>query len=254
MKKLLFLCITGMLALVSCKRADNMAMNDNETDEQIIDCNKIYNPNSAVNYWGVLSRTTCSPSAGSEVSTVSQAKASANPLLVSKPLSNYEARVSKKACHFWFYGTDSQQLFKPVTYARVFVFDNDDQEADEKIAQAKAQILTGNHYLGFDTGVFEGIYPAYVLNIRHKITSTGNLSSSYNLESEIKRSLPRDKKIFIQFIIQKTPVEPLPQNWEQNKYAYCDFVNEDNDAYPHFKIDYRDADLGYAGNTFYYNN
>lgn len=140
-----------------------------------------------------------------------------------------------------------------MTYARVFVFEDNPTDI-AKINAAKSQILAGNHYLGFDTGVFKDIYPLYVLNINHKQNpTTGNITSSYNLESEVKKSLPAGKRIFVQFIVQSSPATTVPTNFDTAKYAYCEFLNEDNNLYPHYKIDYSDSNLGYQGNSFFYN-
>ena len=105
-----------------------------ETNENSLS-NKTVNPNSAVNYWGVLSRTTCNPGPGSEASSVS--KVANNSLLNFKGGENEKGAT--KAVHFWFYGTTTQKLFKPVTYARVFVFNNDATD-QAKINAAKAQV------------------------------------------------------------------------------------------------------------------
>lgn len=143
-----------------------------------------------------------------------------------------------------------QQLFKPTIYARVFVFD----DGDSKVQQAKTQVQGGNHYLGFDRGVFQGVYPHAVINISHKINSNDKVQTTYNLENEIKRALPVGKRIFIQFVVQNSPTTPLPAGFATAKYAYCDFLNADDNAYPHYKIDLSDSNLGYQGKTFYYAN
>ncbi len=245
MKKIILLSILSVFS-VSCQRSADEEVTNEDLNQSNL-CNKTVNPNSTVNYWGVLSRTTCTPGPGSETSTVS---VTGNPLLSYK--SDINAKAANKAVHFWFYGTNSQRLFKPVTYARVFVF-NDDSTDQAKINAAKTQIQSGNHYLGFDTGVFKDIYPYVVLNITHKLNSSGTISSSYNLESEIKRSLPTNKKVFVQFIVQSSPASSLPVLFDTNKYAYCEFLNADNGIYEHYKIDYSDSNLGYQGNSFFYN-
>ena len=165
--KRLFLLSAIALITFSCQRAESQ---QEEINPESSLCNKTVNSNSTVNQWGVLSRTTCKPGPGEEASTLKLAGRTGNPLLVSDPNSTAKGATTK-ACHFWFYGTSSLKLFKPVTYARVFVF-NDDATDVAKINSAKAQILTGNHYLGFDTGVFKDIYPLYVLNINHKQNAT----------------------------------------------------------------------------------
>lgn len=247
MKKIFLLSVFSVLA-ISCQRSADEEVVNEEVNESSF-CNKTVNPNSTVNPWGVLSRTTCNPGPGSETSSV--AKMAGNSLL------NYEGgeneKSATKAVHFWFYGTTTQRLFKPVTYARVFVF-NDDATDNAKIQAAKSQIQSGNHYLGFDTGVFKDVYPYVVLNISHKQNATtGAITSSYNLESEIKKSLPTNKKVFVQFIVQSSPATSLPTLFDTNKYAYCEFTNADNGIYDHYKIDYSDSNLGYQGNSFFYN-
>lgn len=245
MKKFILLSVFSVLAIGCQRSADAETINDEASESSL--CNKTVNPNTTVNPWGVLSRTTCNPGPGSETSSVSKMN---DPLFVSKGSTD---KASTKAVHFWFYGTNSSKLFKPVTYARVFVF-NDDATDQAKINAAKAQVQTGNHYLGFDTGVFQNIYPYVVLNISHKQNATtGAVTSSYNLESEIKKSLPTNKRIFVQFIVQSSPATTLPTLFDTNKYAYCEFTNADNGIYDHYKIDYSDSNLGYQGNTFFYN-
>jgi hypothetical protein len=221
MKKFILLSVFSVLAIGCQRSADAETINDEASESSL--CNKTVNPNTTVNPWGVLSRTTCNPGPGSETSSVSKMN---DPLFVSKGSTD---KASTKAVHFWFYGTNSSKLFKPVTYARVFVF-NDDATDQAKINAAKAQVQTGNHYLGFDT-----------------------VTSSYNLESEIKKSLPTNKRIFVQFIVQSSPATTLPTLFDTNKYAYCEFTNADNGIYDHYKIDYSDSNLGYQGNTFFYN-
>lgn len=244
MKKIILLSVFSCFVFSCQKTSDEQFVEDfNESSF----CNKTVNPNSAVNYWGVLSRTTCRPGPGSEVSTVSKVH---NPILFSKSIQ--ASKAATKAVHFWFYGTTAQKLFKPVTYARVFVF-NDDDTDKAKINAAKAQIQLGNHYLGFDSGVFQNIYPYVVLNISHKLNTSGSITTSYNLESEIKKSLPTNKRIFVQFIVQSSPITPTPATFNTNKYAYCEFVNADDSVYQHYKIDLSDSNLGYQGNPFFYN-
>lgn len=68
-----------------------------------------------------------------------------------------------------------------------------------------------------------------VINISHKLNTSGSITTSYNLESEIKKSLPTNKRIFVQFIVQSSPTTPVPANFDTNKYAYCEFVNADDD-------------------------
>lgn len=244
MKKLILLTGITLTTLVACKR--EIQNEDNELTPVTM-CNKTYNSPSKLSLFGTLIRTTCKPGPGAEVvslPTNSNNSAKSDLLTFSAPLKTLE-NTKTKATHFWFYGTDSQQLFKPITYARVFVFDI----GDNKVEQAKQQIQSGNHYLGFDRGLFEGIYPYTVLNINHRLVNN-KIQSSFNLEHEVKRSLPVNKRIFIQFIVQKSPNE-VP-TFENSKFTYCDFVNEDNKAYPHYKIDLSDANLGYQGETFYY--
>ena len=248
--KRLFLLSAISLMVIGCQRA--------ETAEEIqpnvsADCNKVINSNSAVNPWGVLSRYTCKAGPGEDATIINGTGSRfSNPLLVSNPNQSAKAGPTKSV-HFWFYGTTTQKLFKPVSYARVFVFEDNPTDI-AKIHAAKSQILAGNHYLGFDTGVFKDIYPLYVLNINHKQNpTTGNITSSYNLESEVKKSLPAGKRIFVQFIVQSSPATTVPTNFDTAKYAYCEFLNEDNNLYPHYKIDYSDSNLGYQGNSFFYN-
>ena len=66
-------------------------------------------------------------------------------------------------------------------------------------------------------------------------------------------SLPTNKKVFVQFIVQSSPATSLPTLFDTNKYAYCEFTNADNGIYDHYKIDYSDSNLGYQGNSFFYN-
>lgn len=245
MKKFILLPVIA-LALVACKR-DAMSNNDDDNIIPIASCDKTFNSASVLNKFGTLIRTTCQPGPGIEVLPVvpgTSGKGLGSDITYYAN-SSVTAKVKTKATHFWFYGTDSNQLFKPITYARVFVFD----ENDPKVEQAKAQVQGGNHYLGFDRGVFEGIYPYIVLNINHKIVND-KLQTSFNLENEVKRSLPVGKRIFIQFIVQKSPNE-VP-TFDNAKFGYCDFVNTDDKAYPHYKIDLSDAALGYQGSSFYY--
>ena len=268
MKKIVCLLSLG-LVLANCKRADTINsadLVDNKLPNSPITtfCNKIYTTNNdTVNPWGVLMRTTCQEGEGEEapiVITPSNNK-QFSKLLISqdyKDISNgyvtmSETKIKKKAVHFWFYGTDSRKLFKPITYARVFVFD-DDTAGNQKITAAQQQVQGGNHYLGFDSGVFNGIYPTMVLNITHKTGKNGKLTSSFNIESEVKKSLPVGKKIFIQFIVQSSPSSNTPAGFNTAKYAYLVFKNEDDKAYPHYKIDLSDNNLGYQGHNFYYNN
>ncbi|AQY22854.1 hypothetical protein [Riemerella anatipestifer] len=248
MKKLILLTGITLTTLVACKR--ELHNEDNELNElsPVAMCNKTYNTASTLNTFGTLIRTTCKPEPGIEVISVpanSNSQHKNSDLITLSASPKTLANVKTKATHFWFYGTDSKQLFKPITYARVFVFDI----GDNKVEQAKQQIQSGNHYLGFDRGLFEGIYPYVVLNINHREIN-GKLQTSFNLENEVKRSLPVGKRIFIQFVVQKTPTE-VP-TFENSKFTYCDFVNEDNKAYPHYKVDLSDANLGYQGNSFYY--
>lgn len=249
MKRLFLLSALALMA-VGCQRT--------VTAEEIqpnlsADCNKVINSNSTVNPWGVLSRTTCKAGPGEDAPIVNgTGRKDSNPLLVTNS-TNPAAKAATKAVHFWFYGTTTQRLFKPVTYARVFVFEDNATDI-AKINAAKSQILAGNHYLGFDKGVFQNIYPLYVLNINHKQNATtGAITSSYNLESEVKKSLPVGKRIFIQFIVQSSPATTLPTTFNDAKYAYCEFVNQDDNLYPHYKIDYSDSNLGYQGSSFFYN-
>ena len=248
--KRLFLLSAMALITFSCQRAESQ---QEEINPESSLCNKTVNSNSTVNQWGVLSRTTCKPGPGEDATVVNgTGRKFSNPLLVSNPNQSAKAGPTKSV-HFWFYGTTTQKLFKPVTYARVFVFEDNPTDI-AKINAAKSQILAGNHYLGFDTGVFKDIYPLYVLNINHKQNpTTGNITSSYNLESEVKKSLPAGKRIFVQFIVQSSPATTVPTNFDTAKYAYCEFLNEDNNLYPHYKIDYSDSNLGYQGNSFFYN-
>ncbi|MDY6026219.1 hypothetical protein [Bergeyella zoohelcum] len=244
MKK--FILLLGMAtAVLSCKRAGDAISLDDEQNNLSARCNMTYNSNDAKDPWGVLIRTTCSPGPGTDVGTVDSA--GKNSLLEFK---NLTAKTKTKAVHFWFKGTDTNKLFKPITYARVFVFD-DDISGNQKITQAQQQVQGGNHYLGFDSGVFKDIYPDMVLNINHKMVN-GKVQSSYNLENEVKRALPVGKKIFIQFIVQKSPTSPVPSTFESAKYSYLVFTNEDNKAYPHYKIDLSDNSLGYQGHSFHY--
>ncbi|WP_018674531.1 hypothetical protein [Riemerella columbina] len=246
MKKLILLTGITLTTLVACKREIHNEDSELKEITPIAMCEKTYNTPSVLNKFGTLIRTTCKPGPGTEVVSLSANGNNSKSDLItfSQPLKTLD-KVKTKATHFWFYGTDSQQLFKPITYARVFVFD----ENDPKVNLAKQQIQSGNHYLGFDRGIFEGIYPYVVLNINHREVN-GKIYSSFNLENEVKRSLPVGKRIFIQFIVQKTPNE-VP-TFENAKFTYCDFVNEDNKAYPHYKIDLSDANLGYQGSSFYY--
>ena len=248
--KRLFLLSAMALITFSCQRAESQ---QEEINPESSLCNKTVNSNSTVNQWGVLSRTTCKPGPGEDAPIVNgTGRKDSNPLLVTNS-TNPAAKAATKAVHFWFYGTTTQRLFKPVTYARVFVFEDNATDI-AKINAAKSQILAGNHYLGFDTGVFQNIYPLYVLNINHKQNATtGAITSSYNLESEVKKSLPVGKRIFVQFIVQSSPASTLPTTFETAKYAYCEFVNVDDNAYPHYKIDYSDSNLGYQGIPLYYN-
>lgn len=244
MKKTIILL--SVVTLMSCERNDSGINIEKDLNiNPSLQCNKTYNSNDAVNPWGVLIRTTCSPGPGTDVGTVDSA--GKNSLLEFK---NLTAKTKTKAVHFWFKGTDTNKLFKPITYARVFVFD-DDVSGNQKITQAQQQVQGGNHYLGFDSGVFKDIYPDMVLNINHKMVN-GKVQSSYNLENEVKRALPVGKKIFIQFIVQKSPTSPVPSTFESAKYSYLVFTNEDNKAYPHYKIDLSDNSLGYQGHSFHY--
>lgn len=229
------------MAIVSCRREM-----DNKTDsEKNLACNKTYNTSDVLNPFGTLIRTTCTAGPGTDAPNVPITEAGVNSLLVYKS-SSIAARIKTKSAHFWFYGTDSRQLFKPTTYDRIFVFD----ENDPKVQQAKSQVQGGNHYLGFDRGVFNGVYPYAVVNISHKTNKDGKVSSSFNLEHEVKKALPVGKRIFIQFIVQNSPTTPTPSGFENAKYAYCDFVNNDDNALPHYKIDLSDSNLGYQGKPF----
>lgn len=265
MKRVISLLSVAILA-INCQRAtDSVAMEDNKpiipNTGNTTMCNVTYNDINAVDPWGVLIRTTCSPSEGEEApivvtepTTNARLLASNNSLpddlYSSDGLSTFNTEKQKnKAVHFWFYGTDSQKLFKPHVYARVFVFNND-AEGNAKIEAAQAQIRGGRHVLGFDSGPFQGVYPTMVLNIQHKQGKNGKTISSYNFESEVKRSLPVGKKIFIQFIIKSSPTNTYPND---KSYGYAVFLNEDNKAYPHYKIDFSDRALGYQGHNFYYN-
>lgn len=240
MKKLILLC--SALLFIACQRSEN------EDITPSLACNRVYNSNSAVNYWGVLSRTTCKAGDGAETEIVSNP--SGNRLLMAK--SSATVAVKTKANHFWFYDTNGLKLFKPVTYARVFVFD-DNATTTTLLNSAKTQITGGNHYLGFDTGVFKDVYPLYVLNINHKLNSTGTTTTSYNLESEIKKSIPVGKRVFIQFIVQSSPTSPIPTTFATARYAYADYLNPDDGLFPHYKIDLSATNLGYTGKPFYYN-
>lgn len=269
MKKIVCLLSLG-LALANCKRADttnssDLVDNTLPKNTPIAEfCNKVYTTNNdEVNPWGVLMRTTCKPGEGEEVPVLSippnTSNNQLNKLLMAdisnSDISTFDTsnKVKNKAIHFWFYGTDSRKLFKPVTYARVFVF-NDDTEGNQKITQAQQQVQGGNHYLGFDTGVFNGVYPTMVLNINHRTGKNGKLQSSFNIENEVKKSLPVGKKIFIQFIVQNSASAIKPGTFDTAKYAYLVFKNEDNKTYPHYKIDLSDNNLGYQGHNFYYAN
>lgn len=247
MKKFFILSGVSLLSIISCQRSENSDLQEEEIVNSL-NCNKTVNNNNVVNYWGVLSRTTCNEGPGSDAGAVS--KNSQEKSLLYKD--DLNSKATAKAAHFWFYGTTSQRLFKPVTYARVFVF-NDDATDQAKINAAKTQIQSGNHYLGFDTGVFKDIYPYVVLNINHKANTNGSITTSYNLESEVKRSLPTGKRIFVQFIVQSSPTNPIPSTFNTAKYAYCEFLNADNSIYEHYKIDLSDSNLGYQGNSFFYN-
>ncbi|MDO4763109.1 MAG: hypothetical protein Q4A00_01840 [Flavobacteriaceae bacterium] len=267
MKKIVCLLSLALVA-ISCKRANSsLSMEeDKPINKPVLAslCDKVYNTNDTVNPWGVLIRTTCKEGQGDEAPLVENPNTSNShfdKLLLSKNTMdtgdlttlNTSNKVKKKAVHFWFYGTDSRKLFKPVTYARVFVF-NDDTTDNAKITAAQNQVRGGNHNLGFDSGVFNGIYPTMVLNINHKQGKNGKVLSTFNIESEVKKSFPVGKKIFIQFITQSTPTNPTPNTFNNAKYAYLVFKNEDDKAYPHYKIDMSDRGLGYQGHNFYYNN
>lgn len=253
MKKLVCLLSIALLG-ISCSR-DN-ENNNTKSEDLKLACNKIVNANSVVSPWGVLSRTTCKPGPGIDAPNVPSSsnkllayKSELNTANINTPAKN--EKVKTKSVHFWFYGTNSQKLFKPVTYARVFVFDND-SEGNRKVETAKQQIQSGNHYLGFDSGVFKDVYPYVVININHKNNTNGSITTSFNLENEVKKSIPVGKRVFIQFIVQTSPTKPAPSTFATSKYAYCDFVNEDNQVYHHYKIDLSDTNLGYQGNQFYY--
>lgn len=247
MKKF-FLFPVMALALASCHRADQQEQEIQEIPEKALACNKIYNSITTLNTFGTLIRTTCKPGPGIEAPLLTGNESAKNPLYIYR--SSTASKVKTKAVHWWFYGTESKQLFKPTIYARVFVFD----DGDSKVQQAKTQVQGGNHYLGFDRGVFQGVYPHAVINISHKINSNDKVQTTYNLENEIKRALPVGKRIFIQFVVQNSPTTPLPAGFATAKYAYCDFLNADDNAYPHYKIDLSDSNLGYQGKTFYYAN
>ena len=244
MKKVLFI-FSVLVLMIACKKADN-ANKDTE-------CDKVYNTIDAVNPWGVLMKTTCTESGGDEPETV--ALANGEPTLMNGG-ANVEGTIARAATtrsvSWWFLGTQSGKLFMPVVYARVYVF-NDDATDNAKITAAQTQITNGDHYLGFDRGVFMGIYPYGVYNITRKQNATTyKIISSYNLESEIKKTLPIDKKIFIQFIVQLNPLNVPATAFNSAKYAYLVFKNS-GAGFPHYKIDMGDYSLGYQNQSLYYN-
>lgn len=247
MKRLFLLGAISIMAVACQRSAEDSSVN--LPKDASAKCNKVLVTDfSKTNPWGTLVRTTCQPGPGVEAEDV-PASASANPLLASaRPSASSSAKPKTKSVHFWFWGSSTNMLFKPVTYARIFVF----PKGDARVDQAKAQVAGGNHYLGFDRGVFQGVYPYAVININHKQDAkTGKVTSSFNLENEVKKSVPVDSRVFVQFIVQFSPVG-LPLSTSPAKYAYADFSTADDGVYQHFKIDFDDDAIGYEGNSFYY--
>lgn len=259
MKRLFFLGAISLMA-VACQRADEGGSSNDLNKDASAKCNNVLVTDfTKTNLWGTLVRTTCQPGPGAEAEDVPRS-ASANPLLDynSSIRSNLLAatstsKVKTKSVHFWFWGSNTMRLFKPVVYARIFVF----PKGDPRVDQAKAQVASGDHYLGFDRGIFKDVYPYSVVNINHKKDlKTGKVTSSFNLENEVKKSVPVDSRIFVQFIVQSSPAysdTDFVGGVGNARYAYADFVNNDDKLYQHYKIDMDDTLLGYEdGGDFFY--
>lgn len=251
MKKLfLLLSITSMVVL-GCTAADSI--NDDDTNAGSDDSCKDVVLNAPDDYFGSVTSLTCNVSSGGETETVNTGKYFGN-IKAELPAGVTLQNGSTTTTHFWFKGTSSAKLFKPVLYGRVFTFGNTAADSTFVNVNVKNQILGGNHDLHFDDGIFEGVHPYVTFSTSHnEFTSTGTAKkSSYNLEGEVKRSIPHDSWVVIQFIVQ--PTDGIQENplLTNARYGYAIYKHDKGKPYKHIKVIFDDDALGYEGNSEYY--
>ena len=155
--------------------------------------------------------------------------------------------------YFWFKGTSSGKLFKPIVYGRVFAFGDSDADSIFVTRDIKKYLSDGNNDLHFDDGIFEGLHPYTFLTSHNETTEFGRpKKSSYSREGEIKVSIPHNSWVVVQFIIEKSPNSLINLKATNARYSYAIYKHTKGKPYKHIKVIFDDSAIGYEGYLAYY--